>query len=1678
MSELPTGGVPAGDGTAGGMPTGSVPQGGMPDTGQTGAGRQLLGEAYEIVRKIGKGAQAVVYEAVCIEDGHCGLPYGTRVAIKRFFTLHDAESRDKVIARFRNHQQRLNHPGFVRNIEFFIDKPGSVQAADCVVMELAEGQTLRDRLAPLTPGGPPQTMQWEEARDCFGAVIEALGYAASQHIAHRDIKPSNIHLGHDGRIRVLDFDLSIDLDAGVGSLSSGGFAGTLNYMAPEFSRSKFYGDEKSDVFSLCVCFFEALTGRLPYGSFENPFAFVQRFAGDVRLEIPDDEVFMLMEGLAQLFIRGLSMKREGAGARFDFAELGQALWQVRRQRIGTADNCYELVRHIGTGGFSRVFVGRHIATGREVAVKVAKEAQSYDRFLKEGDLLGQLRAADSPHIVRYLDFIAPPGERPALIMELLPDMPEAGLNRRIEASCRGGGYGGLPVEEVLELFDGYLAGLAALHKPGRGSRRSQIYHRDIKPSNLYAPEGHPERARLLDLGAARIDRDSYSVGVPPATYEYAPPEFFVALADNRVFHGSPQGDIYSLGLALYEALTGRPLLPKLPKNRKDALLEALKRAQTHLRRNQSPADFTHPVFTQNPGLDEIILKATAANPRQRYDSAAVFRVALRKIAEQRQAVIAGEEPATEPTGDMAVVQKMLKAIRAGSGEKSDATPTDITGQKTVPAPKVLPPRRSAAQLLARRLAVVGLLLAGAAWLWIEQPDLPGKVWSFFNRPRPGGNGTGNNGGGTNNTETGSVGMGDGGTGSNEPVTGNGSESEPSTVEVDLPDLPKGMRVEWQAKDGWSALDSSARLPLNATVTIRYRDGDHVAQTTNLTYAGTSLEVPMPQLVSWRWGDDKPHPELKVGVQTSQGFKEVAPGKTSLLVGTEYEFHFMPKSDLYRCAPTQTNVLLSMGEPVVRIYPPEINQIKVGWRMEGMLPPKAFIEFQSADGKNGWTHLGGNQLFDVGKRYRCRFRFDPVPEGQAAVWGQREFEAGGSERLVIKVPSPVSLLGKLMVEGADEGVKVTGFRQKGETEWTSWQPEKKVHTNLTWEVRFSRDDYLDFSRDAELRDGKLVARAPSEEEWQNKQSETLQTLNAFEGALVTLTNTASACQPEFFNDKRLAARFAPTDFKSRKNQERARELLGTYSNHLARLKELQDTAVVIKNTKGGEPSELAGELGEALKGLTECGWPEETSKAVEQARSTIAVRAETLWLKDEEPEQRAKRLEMADKFIGGHGETLGKYAAGLQRKLEECRSVCIVRFVNNSGHKVTFKRPPISEIGNNQHSDYQLEKIPANSILNVRAEAVGQPDKEPFNTQIEVARGGGVVCSIKAGAFKDKPVRVRAAKVDDKYTPPKPNRLVVNGTECPLDGQSEIKVARGRVKVGWSRADHSDLEEEVDLKWIEEGTTLPVPAEARWSNQRNDNLSKLILAEELEGKKELGELKSAMDDLSKTRFVAEEYNKRLGELQAKWIKHQEQAAIERLLWECQISDPFENSSITRQKAGEPEPPDLGEGGCLALTAREQAHIEGSGIGDQRYTPRVGNSWGDLLDKRLGDHLNQYDARLALWLTWKGWNAAWTSHNEDVNKDGVASPTTTKRINDAKLRTSDMVKVLNQVEPEDELNKVRDYLANNVPPKARWMLALLDQLQDAPKPTGGWGKPSGTINTAMLDWVMERIGGNRP
>lgn len=265
---------------------------------------------------------------------------------------------------------------------------------------------------------------------------------------------------------------------------------------------------------------------------------------------------------------------------------------------------YEILRKIGSGGMGTVYLGRHVDTQLEAAVKVlpsslAREPGTVDRFERE---IGAMRQLTGAHIVKLFESgHDEPTDQMYFAMEYVEGET---LTDCIRANRR------LPWEQSVDIAIQICSALKTAHATG-------VVHRDLKPSNLLI--GDDGIVKLTDFGVAQVfaaQRLTVTGGII-GTAEYMSPEQAQGRRCTRT------SDLYSLGAVLYVMVTGRP--PFTGKNAVDII-------QKH-----STARFDRPsLYAPDVPkiLEDVICKLLEKDPEDRYSDAHVVSLRLKEVVKR------------------------------------------------------------------------------------------------------------------------------------------------------------------------------------------------------------------------------------------------------------------------------------------------------------------------------------------------------------------------------------------------------------------------------------------------------------------------------------------------------------------------------------------------------------------------------------------------------------------------------------------------------------------------------------------------------------------------------------------------------------------------------------------------------------------------------------------------------------------------------------------------------------------------------------------------------------------------------------------------------------------------------------------------------------------------------------
>jgi len=272
-------------------------------------------DRYEILGTVQKGLLATSYKA---RDRVLDRTVLLKVLLPRL--VHDAD----LVQRFRREallQARLRHPNIVTVYDF-----GS-EDDFYIASEFIEGETLRDRLER---DGP---MPVEKLKPILMQVLDALAYAHEHEVVHRDLKPANIMLSRRGEAKLTDFGLAFARDFGQ-LTQEGSIIGTPAYMSPEQARG-LTTDARTDIFSLGIVIYEALTGKNPFQS--DTYADAMSRVLNHRPRPLNTAVPGVPEAVGQLAARMLVKDRERRDVSLDdvrtaFASGRQVAGATRRSR--------------------------------------------------------------------------------------------------------------------------------------------------------------------------------------------------------------------------------------------------------------------------------------------------------------------------------------------------------------------------------------------------------------------------------------------------------------------------------------------------------------------------------------------------------------------------------------------------------------------------------------------------------------------------------------------------------------------------------------------------------------------------------------------------------------------------------------------------------------------------------------------------------------------------------------------------------------------------------------------------------------------------------------------------------------------------------------------------------------------------------------------------------------------------------------------------------------------------------------------------------------------------------------------------------------------------------------------------------------------------------------------------
>ncbi|MDB4944327.1 MAG: Serine/threonine-protein kinase pkn3 [Labilithrix sp.] len=354
------------------MPTAGsrVPTPGLPVAGD------VLGGKYEIVRLLGEGGMASVFEA-----SHKRLEQ--RVAIK--LLCPELASDAELVARFEREARAMGKLT-TKHVVRVIDVEETPAGLPYMVMELLSGRDLDAEIQAR------KRLPLGEAVDIILQACSGMLEAHAEGIVHRDLKPANLFLTEDRDtkdrvVKILDFGISKVGGEDMKLTSAGAVMGTVLYMSPEQVRGESNVDEQADVWSLGVILYELLAGRAPFDGSSQQIAtqIVSQDAPELRthVSVPEDVAFGVRRMLERDRSRRFRSLSEVIATLAPFALPGSLGADIARQQAIAAAGA------TGTRGKTVVLAAKHtVQMGGPVNARPVDRSPSYDGHSTTRAVLG------------------------------------------------------------------------------------------------------------------------------------------------------------------------------------------------------------------------------------------------------------------------------------------------------------------------------------------------------------------------------------------------------------------------------------------------------------------------------------------------------------------------------------------------------------------------------------------------------------------------------------------------------------------------------------------------------------------------------------------------------------------------------------------------------------------------------------------------------------------------------------------------------------------------------------------------------------------------------------------------------------------------------------------------------------------------------------------------------------------------------------------------------------------------------------------------------------------------------------------------------------------------------------------------------------------------------------------
>jgi eukaryotic-like serine/threonine-protein kinase len=563
---------------------------------------------------------------------------------------------------------KLGHGNLVPVLE-----SGCVDGSYFLAMDYVEGQNLRGIWRALLD--QQRSFPLSLALHVVKEICRGLHYThtfGDLGLVHRDVSPPNVLVSYAGEVKLADFGLAVSATR-LQRTSPGILLGKLAYMAPEQARGERV-DARADIFAAGVILWELVTNQRLFAPQATLAADLER-AVNPTVESPSRVNPALPPALDLVARRALAVAREeryhdaedlrrdlamilaeidpttdaAALQRFLTELVGNevATERARREQLlqtmtprvkqlleapapaapaavegaagaplasGTIlDGKYRIERLLGEGGMGRVYQAVHLGIGRDVALKVLMRefnemADVVARFRREAWAANRIQHAN---IVEILDSGATEDGQLYYAMEYLAGTDLAEVLHREQT---------LKAERAIRVAVQICEGLAAAHE-------ADVIHRDLKPENVFivARPDAPEFVKIVDFGIAHMPggKEITLPGLAMGTPEYMSPE----QAENRDY--DHRADIYSMGVVLYEMLTGS--VPFRGTTYNEVLYRKI--SETVVPPRQRGAELSEE-------LERLVMSALDNRPAGRPQTMRQMAYELRKMLEGRAAAVA------------------------------------------------------------------------------------------------------------------------------------------------------------------------------------------------------------------------------------------------------------------------------------------------------------------------------------------------------------------------------------------------------------------------------------------------------------------------------------------------------------------------------------------------------------------------------------------------------------------------------------------------------------------------------------------------------------------------------------------------------------------------------------------------------------------------------------------------------------------------------------------------------------------------------------------------------------------------------------------------------------------------------------------------------------------------------